>query len=247
MRIESRKRLRNGGWLHRLGPGDFRPSRVRCVVLPTVAPAEPAPDFAALAARYRAAVKPEALARLAAELGVSVSALARLHVGHDGEAWAFPMRDAAGRVVGIRRRLPSGRKLSASGGHEGLFIPDGLPDVGPLLVTEGPTDCAALLGLGFACIGRPSCTGGVAIVCKLARGRDVVIVADSDVYGRRGAEALAVALVLLCRSVRVILPPDGVKDARAWLQRGATAGDVQAAIEAAAPLCIGITTRAAGR
>lgn len=247
MRIESPKRLRNGGYLHRLGPADRRPERARRVVLSTVAPAEPGPDLATLAAQYRAAVNQFALVRLVAELGVDRAALWRLGIGWDGEAWTFPMRDAVGRVVGIRRRLPSGRKLSVLGGREGLFVPDDLPASGLLLVTEGPTDCAALLGLGFACIGRPSCAGGVALVGNLARGRDVVIVADADEPGRRGAHALALALVLLCPMVRTIYPPDGTKDAREWTRRGATRVDIERAIAAAEPMRLGIKTSAVGR
>jgi DNA primase len=137
--------------------------------------------------------------------------------------------------------------LSVKGGHEGLFVPSELPAGGLLLVTEGPTDCAAMLTLGFPAGGRPSCRGGVEPVCGLARGRPVVIVADADEPGRLGADALAIVLARLCPAVRVIRPPDGVKDARAWLQRGATARDVRAAIEAANPIRFGIKTRAAGR
>jgi hypothetical protein len=135
--------------------------------------------------------------------------------------------------------------LSCKGGREGLFVPADLPDDGLLLVAEGPTDTAALLTLDFAAIGRPSCAGGVRLVCDRARGRDAVIVADADEPGRRGAAALANVLTLYCASVRVLRPPDGIKDARAWLRAGGTRADVQAAIDAAQPIRIGIKT--AGR
>lgn len=247
MRIESPKQVRNGGWLHRLRDSDDWQQRryARRIVL--AARRVPAADFYVLAERYRAAMNPFDLVRLAAELGVSRSALWRLGVGWDGAALAFPMLNAAGIVTGIRRRFPDGRKLSVRGGHEGLFVPSDLPAAGLLLVCEGPTDTAAMLTLGFPAVGRPSCRGGAELVGELARGRPVVIVADGDEPGRLGAEALAVVLARLCPMVRVIRPPDGVKDARQWLQRGATARDVRAAIDAAEPIRFGIKTRAAGR
>jgi DNA primase len=138
--------------------------------------------------------------------------------------------------MGIRLRLPNGGKLSVRGGHEGLFVPNFLKPRGRLLVAEGPTDTAALLDLGFSAVGRPSCTGGVKLLVELVqqhRPGGVVIVADADAPGRRGAERLAAVLVAYCRKVRIIMPPDGVKDMRDWKRRGATTADVNAAIDKA--------------
>jgi hypothetical protein len=61
----------------------------------------------------------------------------------------------------------------------------------------------------------------------------VVVVADSDPPGQRGAENLARQLVAYVPAVRRITPPTGIKDAREWLQAGATAADVLRAIAAA--------------
>jgi hypothetical protein len=44
---------------------------------------------------------------------------------------------------------------------------------------------------------------------------EVVVVADDDEAGRRGADNLASVLVAYAPAVRVIAPPEGVKDARA--------------------------------
>lgn len=233
MRVESPKPLRNGGWLHRLDDGQNERTRPAARRMPAVTPTGTGRDWDALAESCRRRVDANALAGLARGLGVAADALTRLTVGWDGAAWAFPMKDAAGRVVGIRRRFPNGRKLSVKGGREGLFVPTDLPAAGLLLICEGPTDCAALLSLGLACIGRPSCTGGVKLVCETARGRDAAIVADGDAPGHRGAATLAGALRLYCPTVRVLTPPAGVKDAREWLRRGATPADVLAAIDAA--------------
>jgi hypothetical protein len=56
---------------------------------------------------------------------------------------------------------------------------------------------------------------------------EVVILADADEPGRRGAAQLEVALRPLCWSVKCIEPPPGIKDARAWLRAGGTRRDVE--------------------
>lgn len=239
------RRVGDAGWLHRLGTARaYVPSQVRTVhVSASVLP----PDLTELAQRYARAVRAERLDEFATNLGVTVPSLRRLRTGWDGAAWTFPMRDAAGRVVGIRRRLPHGRKLSLKGGREGLFVPDGLgrPDV--LMICEGPTDTAALLDLDFAAIGRPSCTGGTRHVIGVIRRqmpRAIVIVADADEPGQRGADRLASALAVYRRDVRIITPP--IKDARAWKQAGVGKQDVENAIQAAPARLLPVRCRKAG-
>ena len=195
-------------------------------------------ELAKLARDYARQVDTEALLKFAEGLGLTVDSLQRLSVGWDGEAWTFPMRDSGGEVVGIRRRLPNRRKLSVKGGHGGLFIPIDLPDSRGLLICEGETDTAALLGLEFAAIGRPSCRGGVRHVTQLARGRAVTIVADRDLPGTQGAARLGGVLRLHCPSVRIITPPEPLKDARAWVQAGLTRKDVLEAIRAASVIAV---------
>jgi hypothetical protein len=63
----------------------------------------------------------------------------------------------------------------------------------------------------------------------------VNIVADGDEAGTCGAADLASTLAVYVSVVRVIKPPAGIKDAREWFQRGATAADVTGAIHAASP------------
>jgi phage/plasmid primase-like uncharacterized protein len=200
----------------------------------------PSQDLAALAARFRSAVNPDRLQGLAWSLGLSVEALTDLGIGWsaDHRAWSVPMKDARGNLLGIRFRRPNGFKFAVRGGREGLFVPGGATEDKPLLlIAEGPTDVAALLGMGFRnVVGRPSCMGGIRLLVELVqlrRPREVVIVADDDEAGRRGANNLASALVAFTPSVRVIEPPSGIKDARAWLQAGGRYRDVQQAIEAA--------------
>jgi hypothetical protein len=98
------------------------------------------PDFAKLAAEYRGALQPKALARLAASLGVSAESLGRLGVGWASEyrCWSFPMTDIDGHVLGIRLRRPDGRKLAVTCGHDGLFISEAVHSPHPDALPKGP-------------------------------------------------------------------------------------------------------------
>jgi DNA primase len=141
------------------------------------------------------------------------------------------MRDATGRVIGIRRRFPDGTKRALRRSKNGLFVPSRLTDDDWLLICEGESDTASALDLGFNAVGRPGCLGGGDLLEIYCRCRDVVIVADGDGPGLDGAERLATRLRLFCPDVRVIIPP--VKDLRAWRQAGATQADLELAIESA--------------
>lgn len=229
MRVESSKLLSNGGWLHRLNNGVYqdREYTTRLTV-----PTQSIPrNFGQLAEQYEQRASDSRIETFAGELGVSAKSLRRLHIGWDGDAWTFPMQNATGDVVGIRRRFSNGQKLSVRGGKEGLFIPDDLSCDEQIFVCEGPTDTAAILTLGYHAVGRPSCRGGTAFVVQLVRGREIVIVSDQDTPGQCGAETLAKKLQPLCPSVQIIIPPIGIKDVRAWLQAGATRSDIDKTIK----------------
>ncbi|MFH1419617.1 MAG: hypothetical protein ABII12_15180 [Planctomycetota bacterium] len=232
MRIESGKRLRNGGWLHRLREDAMPMARLRTRRV-AVAMRKCGRDFDELAAVFAARIRREQLESLAKALGVSERSLRHLGVGFDTCAFTFPMRDGGGMVVGIRRRFQDGTKRAIRGSRNGMFVPSELSGTESLLICEGESDTASLLTLGFDCVGRPSCTGGTRYIAQLARGRGAIVVADADVPGKRGARSLASVLRLHCASVQIIEPPDGIKDARAWLGAGGTRKDVLAAIDAA--------------
>lgn len=230
------KRCGDAGWLHILKErgdrGDQHIGRLRTLTVPDWTPHRP--DLPMLARRYATATSPERLERLAAELGLTATSLKRLGVGwsHDYQAWSFPMCDADGGTIGIRLRLQSGKKISVRGGREGLFLPADLGVPERLIITEGATDAVAFMDWGFAAVGRPSCSGGTRLLANLIRRLrcpEIVIVADGDEPGQRGAAALASTLVIQTR-VRLITPPSGFKDARSWKQSGAVAADVHAAI-----------------
>jgi len=186
-----------------------------------------------LADQHQATLTVARLTALAERLDVSTESLKRLGVGWGGGGYAFPMRNGDGEIIGLRVRYSSGAQAAVTGSRNGLFIPAGLSVDALLLICEGCSDTAAALDLGFGAVGRPSCQTGGAMLAKLTHGRNVIIVGDGDGPGRRGAEKLATTLVLVCKSVRVIYPPDRIKDLRQWKKAGLTPEQLQTTIEAA--------------
>lgn len=237
-RVESPRRWGDAGWLHSLCNNTaWRSPRARTISLPSPAAVQ---DFGELAREYVNRVNERALADLADRLGLTVTSLRRLGIGWTGRAWSFPMTDPRrdGRVCGIRLRARDGSKYAVRGSKDGIFLPAGLAD-GVLFVAEGPTDTAALLDLGFDAIGRPSCHGGTRHVIHHVKSKKVprvVIMADGDGPGQQGASMLAVLLSVYCGDVRIVTPP--AKDARAWVQAGATDQDVVDAVALAAAVRI---------
>ena len=157
------------------------------------------------------------------------------------------MTDASGNILGVRLRRPTGFKFSVAGGNDGLFIPSPpRDDPSSLLICEGPTDAAALIDMSFFnVVGRPNCSGGIKLLVELTQRRqpaEVVIVADGDEPGQHGADNLASVLLAYVPYVRVIQPPQNLKDVRAWLQAGGVKELVQRAITAAPARRLAIRT-----
>ncbi|MGA2497277.1 MAG: AAA family ATPase [Tepidisphaeraceae bacterium] len=181
------------------------------------------------------------LKALADNLGVPGNTLQRLGAGWSlrHKAYTFPVFDAKGHVIGVQYRKLSGKKWCAEGSKHGLFIPSDLPKAATLFITEGVSDCAAVLNLGLSAVGRFCCSSGVELLCtlvKLRRPGEVVIVADNDAPGQRGALALSDALATLAPSVKVIAPPKAHKDVRVWVNGGATVKDILQMVSSAKPV-----------
>lgn len=237
------KRCGEAGWLHRLNdnhrPGAYRPHRR--IISP---PANPTRDFVELAQRYQDMLTEQSLNTLAVQLGVSTDSLRRLQLGWNGAGYTFPMSDETGLIIGLRVRYPSGTKVCEKGSRQALFIPTDLPADGLLLICEGPSDTAAALDLDFPAVGRPSCNAGARMLSKFASGREVAIIADNDIPGRKGAEALAGELILRCPKLRIIYPPDGIKDLRQWKVAGLTREELCRRIEVVKPITLTMRTEA---
>jgi hypothetical protein len=239
MRIQSPTATANGGWLHKIADAPRSPA-TQCHVIRAVV----APDLSELARHYREQATTARLEGFAGILGINPIGLVRIGTGWAGPGkWAFPMSSDRGRITGIRYRASNGAKWAETGGVDGVFRSVGDDPKAVLLVPEGATDSAALASLGFDVAGRPCCTGGTVIISRLARGRDLAIVADPDGPGRRGAGSLASAVLCYARSVRIVEPPAPHKDARAWIAAGATRDDVLDLIEAATKRVVEVRVR----
>ncbi len=178
-------------------------------------------DLKALDERFQAAITPDQLEALASQLGVTVSALQKVHcgwatqqdlrsLGASGAGWdtqypdgaySLPERHGTGRLVGFSFRSENGQKGATSskyGCRRGLIVPAGLHHLGqPVLVVEGASDVAACQALGLAAVGRPSNSGGADELALLLDGRELLVVAENDSKdsgawpGRDGAKAVA--------------------------------------------------------
>jgi phage/plasmid primase-like uncharacterized protein len=225
MRVESHRPMKNGGWFH----VDESKAPVRIMRR-----SESAPRFsnpARLLASWSRFTQSGQVQAFALALGVSTAALTALGAAwcRARDAWAFPMRDAAGKIVGIRVRTPGGAKKAVIGSAQGLFYPADFAPAGDVFIVEGPTDAAAVISLGFDAVGRPSCSGGVEIVQSLLdriRPARAIIIADDDTPGRRGA--IHLADLIQTPAITLALP---AKDFREFVRAGATAALVRQMIQ----------------
>lgn len=195
MRVESAKMLHNGGWYHPFDeskpmPPPPRPAKAR----------PPAPDFAALMARYWREDHPM-LNEQAEALGLPVEAIKQLGAAwaEDRNAMAIPMHDATHhdrtRPVGIRLRTADGKKFAVTGSTSGIFYPYRALHLSTdrIYICEGPTDTAAAIAMGCFAVGRAACRGGEGIILSVLdqlNPNEVVIVTDNDSPGVSGAKDL---------------------------------------------------------
>lgn len=231
--------MKNGGWLHETYNSA---SAVREKLMRPMPPPRVVIDAPAIMKRYTAGTADVERKEYARKLGVDPYAVEVLGAAYalERNAWAWPMRDGAGDICGIRLRSDEA-KWAVTGSKAGLFIPQISNSQGiDALICEGPTDCAAGLTLGYFTIGRPSCRGGADLVketCRRLGISRVVIVADYDEAkvkptgerwypGKEGALALAADIKM---PSMVIMP--NAKDLRAWVRGGATPDDVECLIK----------------
>jgi DNA primase len=178
---------------------------------------------------------------LAQSLGVHSEALRRLRVGWCQKrcAYTWPMQDGNGNIIGIRLRDPNtGAKRSVHGSAAGLFYDPGLANIesgARVWIAEGASDTAALLSIGIDAVGIPSAKSGDDLLLELCRRilpGEIVIMADGDSAGIESARLLRSELVIVA-GVRIIQPPNGIKDAREWINRGASRDDLEREASAA--------------
>ena len=222
MRVQSDRPAKSGGWMWRC--------HLPIAALPPLPlglkPQVPTINATKLHRDWLAATSPAALAEFAAELGLSVAALkatgAAWATPH--AAWAFPMCDGHGNILGIRLRNEHG-KFAVRGSKQGIFI-SGEPGAGSaewqktLYICEGPTDTAAVVDLGLFAVGRPNCCCGgpeIKIFARRHQCRRVVVVSDNDKPGLDGARKVGAEIKL---PFAVYVPP--AKDLREFVCLGGT-------------------------
>jgi hypothetical protein len=215
MRVQSDKPAKSGGWMHRL---DGKP----CKYVPPPPPRWQPPTINAtqLMREWLAATTLTALEEFASSLGVSVASLKTLGGAWAAPyaAWAFPMCDGYGNVIGIRLRNQRG-KFAVRGSQQGIFLSN-VPPQKTLFVPEGPTDTAAAVDLGLFAVGRPNCCCGGQEIKVYARRQNcsrVVILADNDKPGLEGARKVGAELKL---PFAIYVPP--APDVREFVRLGGT-------------------------
>lgn len=100
-----------------------------------------------------------------------------------------------------------------------------LPDTDlPIPIVEGASDVLAAMSLGFTAVGRPSAEGGMEILKEMPlASKEVWIIGDNDAgAGKAGMQKAYLNIKGMTGNVKCILPPEGIKDLRQWVQRGLT-------------------------
>lgn len=228
MRIESDKPTKNGGWLHKTEESRYiPPTPIRQAI-----PDKPI-DAQGIWQRWFDSTDFHHLDGLGMSLGVDTDALRAIGCAWAPahKAWAFPMKQADGKVIGIRLRNDEGAKWAVKGSRSGIFIPSEYPycvDDATLYVVEGPTDLAAAMTIGLYAIGRAACLGQENMVVdfiKTRRVRRIAVLTDNDEAGMRGSEKLQTMLPIMnC----LWCPP--CKDIREFVNLGGTPMMIESAI-----------------
>ena len=94
----------------------------------------------------------------------------------------------------------------------------------PLIIVEGASDVLAAMALGFVAIGRPSAKGGMAVLKEMPlASKEIWIIGDNDAgAGKAGIQKAYLNIKGMTENIKCILPPEGIKDLRQWVQRGLT-------------------------
>lgn len=226
MRVKSETPMRNGGYLHRTN-----------TPIPYIAPAKKAIEDKPINAqamwqRWFEQTDRYHVDGFGMSLGVDTDCLVAIGCAWSTfGAWAFPMREPGGKVIGIRLRNDKGDKWAVRGSRAGLFIPGDysyMPDR-VLYLVEGPTDLAAAMTIGLHAFGRAACVGQESLILGYITKQKIerlVIVTDNDDPGLNGAEKLQGMLpIMSC----VWVPP--TKDIREFVNLGGGYNTMQAILK----------------
>jgi hypothetical protein len=150
---------------------------------------------------------------LAEKWNVSPTVISELGIGWDGWAHTIPMYDLD-QIIGIQRQFTAGFKCMVLGSSLGLIVPMTCATGNVLFMPEGCSDLACLLDMGFHGIGRPNALVGKSLVYNWLRRYNpvydrIVIIADDDEAGARGAIELADHIDSERSRTTIYIPPNG--------------------------------------
>ena len=246
-RVQSDRPAAGGGWIHVLKRVLPPVRRVASIPRPTSRVFDAERAQAGFRAEFVNAST--SMTECEDDLWLEGESISRMKVGRSAfhGAWTFPMRDGAGKVIGIRlRQYWSKRKWTVPGSRDGLFYDPGLeiePTVShgqsgrELVICEGPTDCIAAYEIGLPCVGRASCNTGaehLKELCARLKVARVTIVSDNDSAKARTVQSACGAPMRgtwrpgiegaeklardIGRMYRIVTPP--FKDLRDWVYAG---------------------------
>lgn len=150
---------------------------------------------------------------LAERRGLTRDTLVRWEIGHDGQRYYIPIRDADGDCVNIRRYKPNApaqdKMISWRPGFGAARLwPEESLEAERVYLFEGEMDTLLMLQNGLSAL---TTTGGAGTWRdtwnERFRDKEVVITYDVDDAGRNGARAIAGKLQNIARSVKVVVLP----------------------------------------
>jgi len=142
------------------------------------------------------------LSKLAESWGVPRKVLEEYGVlwSWKASAYAAPLRNGFGELIGVHRRYLDSSKRCCPGSRLGLFLPS-FYSGGPAVLCEGLSDTVCVASLGFFALGRASamsCMDHISVWVSqhCHHSEPVVVVADSDEVGQKSAERIRDVLAM---------------------------------------------------
>lgn len=179
-----------------------------------------------------------------AERAISKKTVSRFGLRPDGDRIGFPVHDADGTEVYVRRHMPNPPpgvdKMLNGGGGKGrptrlypLCVLDAAAVDAWVIVGGGELDVLAAIDTGLIAVcgtnGERAVPRGD--LCEPFRERRVAIALDNDEPGRKASQKWAKALEPLASELRVMTLPES-SDLNDWFTSGKTASELLALIEA---------------
>lgn len=153
------------------------------------------------------------------QFGWTIEGVKALKLGYDDGRIMIPIKSRTGYYVNVRRYLPVHRRVSGSNNAKCMnikklgqkrYYPYEAFDEQTIYIVEGEKDCIAARSQGLNAV---TSTGGSAIPSDeilLFKGKDVVLMLDTDSVGKRNVKNYLALLKSIANSIRIVELP--VKD-----------------------------------